>query len=153
MKASTLCKSISNNMSSKNTALRATCSYQNPAFESEKNAEKAKHRRASSQNDYRTLHEEIPEKTLSTPTAHVSIPIPESTVPIIHREIKSGRQRFRWNLLFNALVWIICPLPLWLPFVSNGLAIYLLPSIEIVFALIWLTISLLAARNAFLLFQ
>ena len=83
-----------------------------------------------------------------------SIPIiVEPSLPVIHREIKSGRQRWRWNLLFNFLVWIICPLPIWLPFLSNQVALYLLPSIQALFVLIWLIISLFAARNAWILFR
>lgn len=55
-----------------------------------------------------------------------------------HREMKEGSQRFRWNLLFNLLVWLIVPLPFWIPFISNRLAYYLLPSIQGVFVLMWL---------------
>ncbi|CAF1663763.1 unnamed protein product, partial [Didymodactylos carnosus] len=54
-----------------------------------------------------------------------------------HRGMKSGSQRFRWNLLFNLLLWLIVPLPFWIPFVSNRLAYYLLPSIQGVFVLMW----------------
>lgn len=55
-----------------------------------------------------------------------------------HRQMKSGSQRFRWNLLFNLLVWLIVPLPFWIPFVSNQLAYYLLPSIQGVFVFMWI---------------
>ena len=55
-----------------------------------------------------------------------------------HREMKAGSQRFRWNLLFNLLVWLIVPLPLWIPFVSNQLAFVLLPSIQGLFVFMWL---------------
>jgi hypothetical protein len=54
-----------------------------------------------------------------------------------HRDMKSGSQRFRWNLLFNLLLWLIVPLPFWIPFVSNTLAFYLLPSIQGVFVFMW----------------
>lgn len=141
-------------MPSVRNSLKATYSYQNSAFQSDGDVKKPEYRRAISYNDYYTLKEEsIPEEITSIQTNHISIPIPEPIAPIVHREIKSGRQRIRWNLLFNVLVWLICPLPLWLPFVSNRLAIYFLPSVQSVFTLIWLIISLLAARNAFLLFQ
>ena len=141
-------------MSSIRNNLKATYSYQNYAFQSDANIKKPQYRRAISYNDYHTLKEEPIAKEKSSPTInHISIPIPESIAPIVHREIKSGRQRIRWNLLFNVLVWLICPLPLWLPFVSNRLAIYCLPTIQALFTLIWFIISLLAARNAFLLFQ
>ena len=100
--------------------------------------------------------EEIQEQKSTIPSSsipHVLIPIPEPTIPVIHREIKSGRQRFRWNLMFNVVVWIICPLPIWLPFVSNKIAIYLLSSIQSIFVFIWFIIGLLAARNAIILFR
>jgi len=57
---------------------------------------------------------------------------------ITHREQKSGSQRLRWNLLFNLLFWLIVPLPFWIPFVSNKVALYLLPSIQGVFVFIWI---------------
>ena len=132
--------------------LKATYSYQNSGFQSDEQEKKPSYRRAVSWNTPYTLQEEEEEEP-PLPLPHVSIPIPETNASVIHREIKSGRQRFRWNLIFNVLVWIICPLPLWLPFVSNQVAIYLLPGIQSIFVLIWLIISLLAARNAFLLYQ
>ena len=55
-----------------------------------------------------------------------------------HRQMKKGKQRFRWNLLFNLLLFIVVPLPFWIPFVSNSLAIYLLPSIQTLFVFIWI---------------
>ena len=54
-----------------------------------------------------------------------------------HRPMKEGTQRFRWNLLFNVLVWLIVPLPFWIPFISNSIAYYLLPSIQGVFVFMW----------------
>jgi hypothetical protein len=143
-------------MSSLHTALKATYSHQNPAFQSDTNDEKPQYRRAFSYNGYNTWAEEEPQEQKAIeppPTTHVVLPILESKVSVVHREIKSGRQRFRWNLVFNILVWIICPLPLWLPFLSNKVAIYLLPSIQCVFVFIWFIISLLAARNALILFR
>jgi len=145
-------------MSHQNNILKATYSYQNSGFQSDDAKEKKpQYRRAISYNGYYTLQEEeLPEQkpaSLSSSITQVSIPIPEPTVPIIQREMKNGRQRIRWNLIFNVLVWIICPLPLWLPFLSNKLAIYLLPSIQFIFVFIWFIISLLAARNAFILFR
>lgn len=130
--------------------LRATYSYQNSGFQSDIKDKKPSYQRSISYNDCHTLPKE--ERSEQKPT-HVCIPIPEPIVPIVHHEIKSGRQRFRWNLIFNVLVWIICPLPLWLPFLSNNIAIYVLPFIQSIFVLIWLIISLLAARNAFLIFR
>lgn len=58
---------------------------------------------------------------------------------IKHCEKQIGSQRLRWNLLFNLLLWIVIPLPLWIPFVSNRLAIYLLPSIQGVFVSMWIS--------------
>ncbi|CAF2060155.1 unnamed protein product [Rotaria magnacalcarata] len=69
-----------------------------------------------------------------------------------HRMMKSGSQRFRWNLLFNLLVWLIVPLPFWIPFVSNKLAYYLLPSIQGLFVLMWTIIAILALKNAIILY-
>ncbi|CAF4646028.1 unnamed protein product, partial [Rotaria socialis] len=69
-----------------------------------------------------------------------------------HREMKSGSQRFRWNLLFNLLVWLIVPLPFWIPFVSNKLAYYLLPSIQGLFVFMWTIIAILALKNAIILY-
>ena len=57
---------------------------------------------------------------------------------VAHREMKEGSQRFRWNLLFNLLVWLVVPLPFWIPFISNRLAYCLLPSIQGVFVSMWL---------------
>ncbi|CAF1153795.1 unnamed protein product [Rotaria sordida] len=69
-----------------------------------------------------------------------------------HREMKSGSQRFRWNLLFNVLVWSIVPLPFWIPFVSNRLAYLLLPCIQGVFVFMWLIIAILALKNSLILY-
>ena len=88
-----------------------------------------------------------------------------------HRQMKTGKQRFRWNLLFNLLLLIVVPLPFWIPFVSNQVAIYLLPSIQAVFVFMWIgqssflrclsfsfaslsvsVISLLAFKNALKLY-
>ena len=60
---------------------------------------------------------------------------------------QSGKQRFRWNLIFNLLVWIIVPLPLWMPFVSQTVAVYLVPSIQAVFVMMWIIVVSLASRN------
>lgn len=56
-----------------------------------------------------------------------------------HREMKTGKQRFRWNLLFNLLLWILVPLPFWIPFISNSLAFYFLPSIQALFVFMWIS--------------
>ena len=53
------------------------------------------------------------------------------------RQLKTGSQRLRWNLLFNLLFWLLVPLPLWLPFVSNSTAVYLLPVIQCLFVTMW----------------
>jgi hypothetical protein len=54
-----------------------------------------------------------------------------------HRDLKPGRQWFRWNLLFNLLLWLVVPLPFWIPFVSNTVAYYMIPSIQGVFVAMW----------------
>ncbi len=70
-----------------------------------------------------------------------------------HRPMKMGKQRFRWNLLFNVLVWLIVPLPLWAPFVSSSVAMYLIPGIQAVFTLMWVVIITLAARTMITLYR
>ncbi|CAF2560803.1 unnamed protein product [Rotaria sp. Silwood2] len=47
-------------------------------------------------------------------TMFISVKSPHTIVETgqsFHRNMKSGSQRFRWNLLFNVLVWLIVPLP------------------------------------------
>jgi hypothetical protein len=139
-----------------NQVLKSIHSYDNSTFQFDENIKKPQYRRAISCQAYQTLYEEplqdVP--TSAPPTsAYVSIVIPEILPATVHRPMKTGRQRVRWNLIFNILVWIICPLPIWLPFLSNTVAIYLLPSIQGIFAFIWFIISLLAARNAFILYR
>ncbi|CAF4572351.1 unnamed protein product [Rotaria sp. Silwood1] len=56
---------------------------------------------------------------------------------IKHVEMKSGSQRIRWNLLFNLLLWLVVPLPCWIPFVSNQVALYIIPSIQGVIVFMW----------------
>jgi len=151
-------KPINNSMSANHhNTLKATYSYKNTGFEHDVNNNKSQYRRAISYDGYYTLNEEESSEgksaTITPSIGHIAIPIAETSASITHREIKTGRQRFRWNILFNVLVWIICPLPLWLPFVSNNLAIYILPSIQSIFVLIWLIISILAVRNAMTLYR
>lgn len=67
--------------------------------------------------------------------------------------IIAGKQRFRWNLLFNVLVWLIIPLPVWLPFVDQTVAMYLIPSLQGLFVLMWTVIVSLAARNMIILYR
>lgn len=54
---------------------------------------------------------------------------------------KKGNERFRWNLLFNVLVWLIVPLPFWIPLISNTIAYYLLLTIQAVFVFEWTSMS------------
>ncbi|CAF1084281.1 unnamed protein product [Rotaria sordida] len=69
-----------------------------------------------------------------------------------HRDIKAGSQRFRWNILFNILVWLIVPFPLWIPFISNKLAYLIIPSIQCLFVFMWIIIAILAMKNALILY-
>ncbi|KAK6183619.1 hypothetical protein SNE40_011061 [Patella caerulea] len=70
-----------------------------------------------------------------------------------HKPIKPGRQIFRWNLLFNLLVWLVISLPVWTPFVlSKFVSIHLVASVQSLFVLMWMVICILAARNMFRLF-
>lgn len=135
--------------------LKAAYSYQSAVVQSDLPVGKSQYRRTISYDDASigSVKESLKELPLILPL-HLTIPIVEPTIPTAnHRAIKTSRQRCRWNLVFNLLVWIICPLPLWLPFLSNEVALFLLPSIQGIFILIWLIISLLAARNACILFR
>lgn len=71
----------------------------------------------------------------------------------IQSSTKTSSQRFRWNLLFNLILWLIVPLPLWIPFISNQLAIYLLPSIQLLFVIIWMGNKYLFILNSTLVFS
>ena len=79
------------------------------------------------------------------------LPIPSPNY--IQKPIKTGRQRFRWNLMFNLLVWLIVPMPLWLPFVSQTVAIYLIPSVQAVLVLMWIIVVILASKNMLILYK
>ena len=70
-----------------------------------------------------------------------------------HKPMKTGTQRFRWNLLFNVLVWLIVPLPLWMPYIDNDVALYLIPSLQTVFVLMWVVIVGLATRTMVTLYR
>ena len=56
-----------------------------------------------------------------------------------HRKMKQGSQWFRWNLLFNLLLWLIVPFPLWIPFISNRVAYFMIPSIQGIFVAMWIS--------------
>ena len=71
----------------------------------------------------------------------------------IHKPIKRGKQRLRWNLMFNLLVWLIVPMPLWLPFVSQTVAIYLIPSVQAMLVLMWIIVVILASKNMLILYK
>ncbi|XP_050407568.1 uncharacterized protein LOC126822626 [Patella vulgata] len=96
-----------------------------------------------------TLYESQQENTEKYPPASNG----SNKVPLTHKPIKPGRQILRWNLLFNLLVWVMVSLPIWVPFVSKTVAIYLLPSVQSVFVLMWLVICLLASRNVIRLYR
>ena len=66
---------------------------------------------------------------------------------------KAGRQLFRWNLIFNVILWIIIPVPLWLPFVSQEISFYLLPIIQGAFSLLWIVVCLSAIRTTYVLYR
>ena len=53
----------------------------------------------------------------------------------------------RWNLVFNLLIWAVIPLPLWLPLVTPLVASYLLPSLQLFFALCWLVVNISSWRT------
>ena len=66
---------------------------------------------------------------------------------------KDGNDRIRWNLVFNVLLWLIIPLPLWLPFASMEVAINLLPLLQIVLMASWLTVNISSWVSYFRLFR
>ena len=66
--------------------------------------------------------------------------------------LKTGRQLFRWNLIFNLILWILVPLPIWLPFVSQEISLFLLPSIQGAFIVFWICVWLFAIRTTAVMF-
>ena len=66
--------------------------------------------------------------------------------------LKTGRQLFRWNLIFNVILWILVPLPIWLPFVSQEISLFLLPSIQGAFIVFWICVCLFAIRTTAVMF-
>ena len=145
-------------MSRQQVPLRATYSYQNAAFQSDNLSKKPTYRRTLSHQGYGELQEEdqkeVKYESITTPAINeTTITMPELHPVSTHPPIKTGRQRLRWNLVFNLLVWILCPLPLWLPFVANEFAIHFLAAIQCTFVLIWFVIGILAGRNALILYR
>ena len=78
---------------------------------------------------------------------------PNPSPNYINKPIKTGQQRFRWNLMFNLLVWLIVPMPLWMPFVSQTVACYLIPSVQALFVLMWVIVVILASKNMLILYR
>ena len=73
------------------------------------------------------------------------------------RPAKTGKQRLRWNLIFNLLILILLPLPIWLPFLTEYLGVplvsfILLPSIQGFFLLFWIVVSLQAIRTVSIMY-
>ena len=66
--------------------------------------------------------------------------------------LKTGRQLFRWNLIFNLILWVLVPLPIWLPFVSQDISLFLLPSIQGAFIVFWICVCLFAIRTTAVMF-
>ena len=62
-------------------------------------------------------------------------------------ESGTGNKRFRWNIIFNIIIWVVIPLPLWLPFVFYGISIFLLPFLQLVMSLTWLFVTLNAWKT------
>ena len=69
------------------------------------------------------------------------------------KDLKEGNKRLRWNLVFNVLLLSIIPLPLWLPLVSTDLAVSVLPLVQVVFMVCWLTVTLLSWLTYFKLWR
>ena len=64
-------------------------------------------------------------------------------------KVKVGKQRLRFNLIFNLLLWILVPLPFWLQYVVpfRELALWILFSIQGSFLLFWLVVLVLGKKN------
>ena len=69
------------------------------------------------------------------------------------KDLKEGNKRLRWNLVFNVLLLSIIPLPLWLPLVSTDLAVSVLPLVQVVFMVCWITVTLLSWLTYFKLWR
>ena len=78
---------------------------------------------------------------------------PEKTKSFRKKLNLTGKQRFRWNLIFNILVWFVVLLPLWVPIVSQTVAVYFIPAIQAVFVLMWLIVVVLASKNMCILYR
>ncbi|XP_013382840.1 uncharacterized protein LOC106153447 [Lingula anatina] len=72
---------------------------------------------------------------------------------VTHKPLKAGKQTFRWNLIFNLLFWIIVPMPVWVPFVSQTVAWYLIPAVQAVFVFMWVVVVTLACKNMIVLYM
>ncbi len=62
-------------------------------------------------------------------------------------QLKTGRQRLRWNLIFNLILFGLVPLPFWLPFcfdVSSEYPYWALLGVQGLFTLFWIVVGLLA---------
>lgn len=83
---------------------------------------------------------------ITTTSTHTAIDIDKH----FHRDIKPGSQRCRWNLLFNFLIWLIVPFPIWIPFISNTVAYYTIMFIQFVFVLMWISKCYMNLRHLLL---
>jgi hypothetical protein len=65
--------------------------------------------------------------------------------------VKTSKQRFRFNLIFNLVLWILVPLPFWLQYVVpfRELALWILFSIQGSFSLFWLVVLVLGNISQF----
>ena len=66
---------------------------------------------------------------------------------------KECNNTLRWNLVFNVLLLTIVPLPLWLPFASMEVSEIMLPGIQVIFTVCWLTVSVLSWATYFKLWM
>ena len=64
--------------------------------------------------------------------------------------------QFRWNLLLNVILWILLPLPVWLPLLHPHIpvlwSVTSLFAIQAVFTLCWLVVALLSLTTYFTIF-
>ena len=68
----------------------------------------------------------------------------------------SGTQLFRWNIHLNVILWMLLPLPMWLPLLHQYIPIMWslmsLFTIQAVITLCWLSVALLALTTYITIF-
>jgi hypothetical protein len=94
-------------------------------------------------------------KTISGKTSGVNLKHIGDIEAGTNGKVKVGKQRLRFNLIFNLLLWILVPLPFWLQYVVpfRELALWILFSIQGSFLLFWIVVLVLGKRDDLILFH